>query len=171
MNNRLLPITIAATIGVISNANAADGTISFTGAISDQTCIVESGSTNLTVEMGTISDSAFSAAGDTAGASRFDISLESCPSFTSVAARFDGVADSDNPDLLALTDTGSAATGVAIQISNTDGTAIGIGNESTQFPIDAGSATLNFIAKYQATAATVTAGDANSTAQFTITYY
>ncbi|GAL14511.1 fimbrial subunit [Vibrio astriarenae] len=81
------------------------------------------------------------------------------------------MADSDNPDLLALTDTGSAATGVAIQISNTDGTAIGIGNESTQFPIDAGSATLNFIAKYQATAATVTAGDANSTAQFTITYY
>uniref|UniRef100_UPI00345824E2 fimbrial protein n=1 Tax=uncultured Vibrio sp. TaxID=114054 RepID=UPI00345824E2 len=63
--------------------------------------------------------------------------------------------------------------GLGIQISNLDGTAIGLGTESLRFPIDsaAGTANLNFIAKYEATAASVTSGDAGSTAQFTITYY
>uniref|UniRef100_UPI00262A90B8 fimbrial protein n=1 Tax=uncultured Vibrio sp. TaxID=114054 RepID=UPI00262A90B8 len=111
MNNGyklIFPVVLLSSVG-ISSVNAADGTIIFTGAVSDQTCTVESSSANLTVDMGTISASAFTAAGDTAGASRFDISLTNCPSFTEVAARFDGVADSVNPDLIAITSTGSEA--------------------------------------------------------------
>lgn len=171
-NNNRLQILAAISMSVSFGANASDGTVTFTGAITDQTCVVDASSANLTVDLGTIGSSSFSAAGDTAGASRFDISLTGCPgTFTKVAARFDGPTDSTNPDLLALTNTGTQASGVAIQIANIDGSSLNIGQESTQFPIDSTASTLKFIARYEATSSTVTPGDAGSVAQFTITYH
>ena len=172
--NSQLPLLSALVMSISFGASASDGTVTFTGAISDQTCVVDASSSNLTVDLGTVSSSSFSAAGDTASASRFDISLTGCPStFTKVAARFDGATDTTNPDLLALTKTGSEASGVAIQLSNIDGSVLNIGQESTQFPIDtaASSSTFKFIARYQATSSTINPGDAGSVAQFTITYH
>lgn len=173
INSRVQLLSVIA-IAVSFGTNAADGTVNFTGAISDQTCVVDASSANLTVDLGTITSSSFSAAGDTASASRFDISLSGCPgTFTKVAARFDGASNATNPDLLALTNTGTEASGVAIQLSNIDGSVLSIGQESTQFPIDAtaSTSTLKFIARYQATSSTITPGDAGSVAQFTITYH
>ncbi len=81
MKKQLHTLTLVAVIcgSVISAANAADGTINFTGEIIDSACTVSTTSADQTVVLGTVSNKAFSAAGDTAAATAFQIDLTDCP--------------------------------------------------------------------------------------------
>ncbi|HDJ1439260.1 TPA: fimbrial protein [Serratia rubidaea] len=169
-------ITTATGLAMMSGANAADGTIHFTGAITADACTVDADSQDMTVNLGTVASTAFSAAGDKASPTRFTINLGSCPaSVTTASVKFDGTADSANNDLLQLdasADPTADASGVGIEIADDAGTAIPLFSSSKEYPIDAASssASMTFVARYVSTAATVNAGAANATSQFTVNY-
>jgi major type 1 subunit fimbrin (pilin) len=153
-------------------ASAGDGTINFTGNIISDACTVSTGDADQTVALGDVSTTAFSAAGDKASPTTFKIDLSACPStVTKVTVKFDGVSDSKNSALLAL-DADQTATGVGIEIADAQGNAIPLHSASAQYTVNTTTkaATLNFLGRYVATAATVGAGTANGTSQFTINY-
>ncbi|MBF4180645.1 fimbrial protein [Lelliottia nimipressuralis] len=175
MKKTLLAVALSsvAVIGMMNVANASDGTIHFTGNITDQTCTVDSASKDLTVALGNVAASSFTAAGDKSSPTKFELKLTDCPeSVASVAVKYDGVADSINSSLLKLDDATDMATNVGIEISDVNGTAVPVATASMDYPVDAtsGSANLDFSARYVSTAAAVTTGPANSTSQFTLNY-
>lgn len=83
---------------VAGNALAADGTIHFTGSITDQTCTVDTGSQNLPVDLGNVAQTALNgAAGMKAAPTRFTLSLSDCPdTVTGANVKFDGTSDGVN---------------------------------------------------------------------------
>lgn len=165
----LLAVICAATV---STANAADGTINFVGEIIDSACTVSPASASQTVTLGTVSNKAFSAAGDTAAATPFQIDLTSCPAtVTSAAVKFDGATSQGDNSALTLNPDAGAATGVAIQLRNEDNSVLPLFTNSQSISlVEDATNTLNFKAAYVATAATVTAGPANGVATFSVIY-
>lgn len=186
MMKKTLLATTLATITLISasSAFAADGTLNFTGDIQDTTCVVDlagAGGTSLSIPMGTFNKSAFSGgSGTTSNATKFSIKLKTCPAtYTKATVEFDGTPDSNNSDVLALTagtGTDASATGVGIQISDKSGKALALKTESASYDLTTGTVgadtvnSLDFSARYIATAAAVTSGKANATASFTVKY-
>lgn len=170
MHKYMITMVLFSGFALVSTANAADGTINFTGSILDSACTV-TGSTQ-TVALGSVVKSAFTAAGNTASPTKFSITLSSCPEATKTAiVSFDGTTNTTNSNLLALT-SGSAATGVGVGIYESDNTTIiPVGTHSASKTLSTtASTTFNFIAKYVATAAAVTAGSANAVSDVTISY-
>ncbi|MBC0855521.1 fimbrial protein [Pantoea stewartii] len=157
---------------VCGSASAADGTINFTGTITDTACKVDTESGNQTVNLGDVATTSFGSAGATASATRFTIKLSDCPAAaTSASVRFDGPLASGNSKLLALS-SGQTATNVGVGIYEQDSnTLIPVGSASAPVTLSSTSTNaLNFIAKYVSTAATVGAGSANAAATFTVAY-
>jgi major type 1 subunit fimbrin (pilin) len=156
----------------VSAANAADGTIQFNGEIIDAACTVSPSSANQTVNLGQISDKAFTGAGDTAGATAFQIDLTSCPATVSSASvKFDGTPYQGDNSALELTQGAGVATGVGIQIRNADNSVLPLFTQSQSTTLSqTGTNTLKFNAAYVAKAAAVTAGPANATATFSVVY-
>lgn len=172
-NKSTFAALLAATLGMIPVAQAADGTINFTGTITDATCTVNTASKNQTVNLGNVNSSVFSASGDVAAATAFTIGLSNCPVTVSTArVSFDGTAHTGNGNILALTSGVGVATNVGVALYEQDGiTLIPLYSLSAPTLIPTGGAvTLRFVAKYMATALSVTAGTANAVTNFTITY-
>lgn len=111
---------------VAGNAVANDGTIHFTGSITDQTCTVDSGSQNLNVDLGNVGQTALNgAAGMKASPTRFTLNLSGCPdTVTGANVKFDGTSDGVNQNLLALDSGTGIATGVGIEIADKNGAVI-----------------------------------------------
>ncbi|MBD9646302.1 type 1 fimbrial protein [Pantoea sp. PNT02] len=156
-------------------ANAVDGTITFTGRIIATTCDINGGpggSVDIPVAMGTYGADQFGASGSTVGSVPFQIALTNCDAaLTSASVLFEGTQDAANPQLLALTTGGTTADNVGIGIYESNGsTQIPLNTSSASQTLNGNAATLNFIAKYVSTDATVTEGDANAVANFTIQY-
>lgn len=153
-------------------AGAADGTIKFSGSIADQTCSVDSTSQSQLVELGKVAKSALNGAvGQKTAPTRFTLMIKSCPeTITGATFKFDGVGDDKYPDLLTLDSGSGVATGVAVEIADRTGTPIPLHVASKQYPLVAGSNSLDFVARYVSTATAVTVGTANATTQFTIIY-
>ena len=173
MSKKLLVIALLASSAFASVIQAADGTINFTGKITDTACTINPTSKSQIVNLGSVSAGAFTAAGSTAAPTRFGITLTNCPAAATTASlKFDGPANSSNSSLLALTTGAGVATGVGIGIYE--------GDSSTLIPVSSASATKNvvagtdttfeFVAKYVATASTVTSGAANAVSNFTVSY-
>lgn len=159
-------------VSICGTASAADGTINFTGAIKDAACTVDTASVNQTVNLGTVAATSFGASGATASSTPFTIKLTGCPkAVTSASIRFDGPLFNANTKLLALS-SGQTATNVGVGIYQQDSTTlIPVGIASAPVTLSSTETnTLNFIAKYVSTAATVGAGSANASASFTIAY-
>lgn len=172
MKKTFLAVIIAGTVMTATGmANAADGTVHFQGNIISDACTVDTASKDMTVVLGDVSTKAFAAAGDKASPTKFTINLTACPTtVTQVAVKFDGVSDTTNASLLKL-DSGQTATSVGIEIADSNATAIALHTASPEYPVAAdGTAALNFVGRYVATAASVGAGTANGTSQFTINY-
>jgi type 1 fimbria pilin len=164
--------------GVLSQgaSAAADGTINFTGEITDQICSVSANSQNMIVPLGKVSKSVF---GTTAGAkstpAHFKIDLLNCPAGSNGAhVTFQGTANSVNSKLLRINNAGEvgvlAATGVGVELSDSTGTPFALGSESPRYPLGEGDNSLKFQAAYVSTGTAVTVGPANATAQFTVSY-
>lgn len=174
MNKKLIAVAMLASAALTSAAHAADGTINFTGNITDTACVVNTASANQNIPLGTVSDTAFSAAGDTAASKKVTITLESCPAaFTTASVSFDGTSDADNTNILALT-SASTATGVGVALYEADGsTLIPLHTTSSAITLDTTAGAVNnldYVAKYMSTATAVTAGTANASTDFTIVY-
>lgn len=158
--------------GTIQSAYASDGSINFTGEITDHTCTVDTNSKSNTVDLGKISSLAFNGSGDTASTTKFIIDLTSCPStITTARVKFDGANDNVDPALLAITGGTGAATGVALELMNSDKTPLRLNQLSNSYTLSStGTNHLDFYAAYKSTNTTVTAGPANANATFTVVY-
>jgi major type 1 subunit fimbrin (pilin) len=160
-----------ATLCVSGYASAYDGAVNFTGEIISSSCAVDAASANQTVQLGKISKTSFTGAGTTSSTKTFSIQLNGCDitTYKKADVRFDGVGDANNNNVLKLA-TGSIATGVGIQLLNSDQTPLAVGSESTLTTLATGTNQLNFGARYIQTGATVGAGTANGQAQFSVIY-
>lgn len=175
MKKNLIAAAFAATaVLAASNAFAAAGTVNFTGEILDAACTVDVASQNQTVVLGSYNKSEFTAAGDKTAAKKFDIVLKDCPeTVTSAHVRFDGQPEATDSNLLAIDSSASgAATGVAINLMTADKAQLPLhGDNGYSYTLSStADNTLDFYAQYQSTAAAVTAGPANSVANFSVVY-
>ncbi|HEJ8087119.1 TPA: fimbrial protein [Serratia liquefaciens] len=180
MKRTLLVTTLAATAFLSTPPTfAADGTINFTGSITDTACVVDATSATLTVNLGKIATTSFKGAGSVAPATKFTLLVKSCPAATTAKVNFDGIPVSGNDNVLALTTGSGVATGVGVQISDKDGNPVPLRGQSGSYDLQKGDTTdadkditnkLDFTARYIATAATVGAGSADATTNFTIMY-
>ncbi|WP_297118208.1 fimbrial protein [uncultured Enterobacter sp.] len=172
MKKTFLAVVMAGSFMAMTGlAHAADGTVKFTGNIVADACAVDTASKDMTVALGDVATTTFSAAGDKASPTKFTINLTDCPSTVKqVAVKFDGTSDSVNTNLLKL-DSSMTATNVGIEIADSNGTAIPLHTASSEYAVAAdGTAALNFVGRYVSTAASVGAGTANGTSQFTLNY-
>ncbi|STA81204.1 fimbrial protein [Citrobacter koseri] len=165
-------ISAILSLSVFQAANAADGVISFTGSITGTACVVDTFAIAQPVNLGTVATTAFSGgSGATAAAKRFNIVLKSCPaSISNASIRFDGITDTINPSILALSN-GQTASNVGVAIYEQDNsTLIPVGSASSSVALEEDvDNTLTYFAKYMATGA-VGAGTANSSTAFTVIY-
>ncbi|HIE0705804.1 fimbrial protein [Serratia nevei] len=163
---KYLVASALACAAISSSAFAADGVINFTGKIVDNACVV---SPTLNVQMGDVAATAFKNVGDEAAGhgKEFFLELKDCPANLKTATvQLDGEADADNKDLFKLTAGG--ATGLALRIKGPNQDIVP-GGKSEVLTLQEGANLLGFGAIYKSTDK-VTAGDANATIQFSVSY-
>lgn len=175
LNRTMLSLIMA--LSVSSMAQAADqghGKVTFTGSIIDAPCSINPNSVDQTVDLGQISKVALKDGGKSTPRN-FSIDLENC-SFGTPAAKnkvqltFTGMESAANKGLLGITGT---AQGAAIAIADGDGQVIALGKPTKAHTLQDGKNTLSFAAYMQGDAgetATVTEGDFQAVADFTLAY-
>lgn len=173
MNNKVIATLIAASsVFAINNTLAADGTIDFTGEITDQACELASGSDALKVNLGKVSKTALPSAGSTAAATKFTIKLIKCPAtVTTASVKFDADSYLGDDTVIKLKEETGVATGVGIQITDNENAVVPLFTASKNYPLQENvENNLDFRARYIAKSDTVTTGPANGTATFSINY-
>lgn len=172
--NIIATLIATSSIFAISNAFAADGTIDFTGEITDQACELATGSDVFTVNLGKVSKTALPSTGSTAAATKFTIKLKNCPqTVTSATVKFDAISYAGDNNVLELTDptANTTAKNVGIQIQDVTGATVPLFAESSDYELKQNTVNnLDFTARYIAMSDAVGVGQANSTATFTINY-
>ncbi|EII7890557.1 type 1 fimbrial major subunit FimA [Salmonella enterica] len=190
MKHKLMTSTIASLIFVAGAAVAADptptptptpvsvsgGTIHFEGKLVNAACAVSTKSADQTVTLGQYRTASFTTVGDTTALVPFTIVLNDCdPKVAATAAvAFSGQADNTNNNLLAVSsaDNSTTATGVGIEILDNTSSPLkpdGATFSAKQALIE-GTNTLRFTARYKATVADTTPGQANADATFIMKY-
>lgn len=166
---------ISALAAAAQGAVAADGTVNFIGEIVDAPCSIAPQSQNLTVPLGKVSRASLDgAAGKVSAPAKFTIGLLGCgATATGATVTFAAPADATNANLVRVgvgEVDGSFATGVGIQIADSSGKQIPVGQASGNYTLAQGDNSLQFQANYMSTGAAVTVGTANAMAQFTVAY-
>ena len=159
-------------LAVTGPARAADVTVTVTGTVRDNTCVV-AGRGLLLVRMGhatNIRD--LQTEGATGKPVPFTLTLQHCGAVASgVAVTFTGDTSAGNPDVLTLENVPGSATGVGVQLLDQNQTPLNIGSASPVFALQASEqeVDLTLYARYIATATGATAGRAwaHATASFT----
>ncbi|MBJ3817071.1 fimbrial protein [Shimwellia pseudoproteus] len=154
------------------------GNIHFTGRIVNAACAVSAESTDQTVNMGQFRTAKFTAAGDYSGKVPFTIKLEDCDTAVSTKASvaFNGPADKLDNTILGVSNVAGGAAGSASGLGielrdHLDNVLIPNGSTySTPFTLVDGKNVLHFSARYKATSKTVTPGQADADATFTMQY-
>ena len=153
-----------------TGAVAHDGQVNITGSIQGNTCVVDTDSKNMTVDMGTVASKQFYEAGVTTQAHAFTIKLVKCGDAASaVGVTFHGTLDGKDSRLLAIE---GGARGVGIALLDLNRQMVPLNTESIEYPLTPGAQAVNldFFAQYMANGATVTSGQANATATFVLNY-
>jgi major type 1 subunit fimbrin (pilin) len=182
MKKLILSAAMMAGVGALASqaAMAADGTITLNGTISAVTCSVHGGTptggSNFTVTLPTVASTAFPSVGSVAGAVPYTITVGGeggCTDGTKVRVLYEPTS----PNIDAATGNlkvAGGATGVQLQLLNgADRSVIKLNAASpasTQATVASNTAALPFYAQYVSTAASVTAGQANSSVQYSIQY-
>ncbi|MGO4396161.1 fimbrial protein [Variovorax sp. M-6] len=179
MNHKLLSTLILASTAMVAQvASAHDGTITFNGQVTAQTCTINgngTGAKDFTVTLPSVSTSALAAAGQTAGRTAFNIALSACtPDSGNVHTYFEPGLTTDGATGNLKLDAGGA-NNVQIGLLNGDFTPIKAGfadasQNSKPVSITGGSATLSYYAQYVANGAAAGAGAANSSVLYTLVY-
>ena len=173
MKNKMM-ITLLAVGSALTatHAFAAAGTVNFNGNILDSACDVDVASQNQVVVLGDYYKTEFPTTGARTAATQFNIVLKNW-TVTNAKVRFDGTPDATKSSLLAIDSSAAgAATGVAINLMSADKADLPLhGSNSYSYVLSStADNTLSFYAQYISTAATVTAGPANSVANFSVVY-
>ena len=168
---------VAALASAAVAANAADGTITISGTVVSNTCVVNvNGSgTSPTVSLPKVAATSLGAAGATAGTTPFTIGVTGCggvaintqPYFEPAASGSSAMANGR------LTSTGVA--NVDIEILNSAGNSVSLGSApgAQNVPVvatAAGSATHTFYARYYARATVSATGAVTASLAYTMTY-
>ncbi|MGS1105013.1 fimbrial protein [Achromobacter anxifer] len=157
MKRKILSAIMIAGMATGTHTAFASNTITFQGNVTAQTCEINSsnGTSNFTVNLPTVSASALGATGQTAGDTAFTILLTNCqPNSGNVRTNFEpGTTVNSNGRL--SNQTGDARN-VEIQLLNDDASVIkagdpGAAQNSKQASLNAGSASLSYVARYFAT--------------------
>ncbi|WP_095124626.1 fimbrial protein [Pseudomonas sp. Irchel s3a12] len=139
------------------------------GSFTTTTCSI--GSTSLNVAMGEVKRSTFSGVGSTSGAKEFSIPIN-CNGITPLKITWNAAADSSGvKGVMALGSTmgNLDAKGVGIQLLSR-GAPVTLGAATAVGDSTSGNNNIVMEARYYQTQSTVTAGKANGTATFTLTY-
>lgn len=178
---KLNKIMMAAVLafGVTSVAHAADqghGTVTFKGSIIDAPCSITPETVDQTVNLGQVSNIALKNGGQSTP-KNFVIKLENCEltekdpgKNNAVSIKFTGATSVEDNTLLGITGT---AKGAGIAITDGSGKLIELGKATSAQTLQNGNNTLNFSAYLQgnkASNATITPGDFQSVADFTLAY-
>ncbi|MHA8114854.1 type 1 fimbrial major subunit FimA [Kosakonia cowanii] len=183
MKTRPIVISLAASMMMFSGLAPArgpvvipGGNIHFEGELVQIACAISVQSNSQTVAMGQYHTTLFSNVGDTTPLVPFTLTVNDCDRSvaTQASVAFAGRVDNVDPTLLALTagDSGTSAKGVAIEILDSNSQTLkpdGATFSATQ-NLASGSNTLQFAARYKATAAEVTPGSANADTMFIMKY-
>ena len=170
-----LGVALVGVFSLSAPAQASDGTITFTGTITANTCQVEGGGQNMEVKMPSISTSALKNDGDTSAASNFAIQLKGCTSTAKTVKLGFEVGPNVNPSTgrLKLNDGDGVAKNVEIGLYNKDDSAITIGDHGTVQGVTLadGGGTVMYRAKYVKTGAqAATAGAVNTNVTYSLIY-
>lgn len=179
MNRKLLSALIIAGAAMgAQHAAAADGTITFNGMVTDQTCTINgngSGAKDFLVTLPTVSASALPD-GEAAGATPFHIQLTACtPASGNVHTYFEPGVTTDSTTGNLILAAGGAAN-VQIELLNKDSSKINPGfadaaQNSLPVAIDAsGAARLDYFAQYRAIGGNAGSGPANTSVVYTLAY-
>lgn len=150
-----------------------EGNMRFQGVIIAESCRVETGDQQMTVNMGRISSNRLHAAGEDTNPVSFDIHLQDCTTAVSqrVGIAFLGVADGKNSDVLSVGEGPGIASGIGVALFDEEDRQIPLNSPPLAWtPLYNGPVTLHFVAKYRATDRQVSGGIANAQAGFTLTY-
>lgn len=159
-----------ASSAVLTVIKFVSGGVTFTAS----TCNVSTDSKSVTVTMPTVAAAALSAAGSTAGSTRFAINLTGCSPNLGVSATL----STSNPystanGVIAPTTGASYASGVGVQILQPDGaTPVTFGTAFATGTTSGSNSnySFNLYARYYQTASSVTPGQVQATATYTLTY-
>jgi len=168
---------VVAGLALSSSAFAADGTITFTGAITDTTCAVSVGGTgnaNATITLPTVQTTSLPAVGATAGTTPFDIVLSGCTGGTlnTASTHFESGSTVDSATGR-LHNTSGSASGVQLQLLNAShGSIVAGGASQNDVPVSitSGTGTLSYYVQYYANAGAVTSGSVGSYVDYSISY-
>ncbi|UTO18231.1 type 1 fimbrial protein [Acinetobacter sp. Z1] len=173
-------LALIATLSVvgIANAQAADGTITINGLVTDKTCDISNPTgKDIIVTLPTVSKQTLANAGDVAGRTPFQINLKNC-SEGKVATYFEPGATVDFNTGRLLNQNAAGAKNVNVQLLGSNNLFIPVraagsngAQENSQWAdvTATGTADLNYYAEYYATGAS-TAGQVNTSVQYTIIY-
>lgn len=152
------------------------GSVHFKGELVNAACAVNTESADQIVNLGQYRTAKFTKVGDTTVNIPFTIVLNDCDPAVAQAASvaFTGQIDATDKTLLAVSSgsNDSAAKGVGIEILDNQSSTLtpdGASFSAAQTLIE-GTNTLNFAARYKATAATTEPGQANADATFVMKY-
>ncbi|MFM0002273.1 fimbrial protein [Paraburkholderia dipogonis] len=188
MKQRIITGLIVAAMGSVAllsmEAHAADGTITFTGTVSDTTCSINgvtSGSpADIAVTLPTVPAGSLASAGAVAGTTNsgaIQMQLSGCSGVaTKAVAHFENGTTVDQANgYLVNQSTTTPAKNVEIRLLNANMQPINILNGSNNdvatngAAISGGSATVNYFAQYYATGK-AQAGSVTSSVQYTMQY-
>lgn len=169
-NKMIKPALIMVALSSVS-AFAADAVnINITGRVVASPCNVNSGSSDLAVELGqNIQASSLFTAGSGSTPVPFDLALTNCPVGTSaVKVAFSGTADGASPTMYQSTGT---ATPLAVELSDATTSAIlGNGSSLTQSVLGDSTVTYKLKARAYTAAGSVTPGTITSVVVADFTY-
>ncbi|MBV6322438.1 fimbrial protein [Duganella violaceipulchra] len=171
-----IALTFASMLPLASHA--ADGTVTFTGILSAQTCEIRGngGGKDFTVKLPPISTTTLAKAGATAGRTPFNITLSNCAAASGIATFFESgpTTNAITGALKNSTALGSASN-VEVALLNKDESKIKLGAPQALQGVPfvaaakAGGATLEYMAQYSATGVS-TAGPINTSTVYSIVY-
>ncbi len=177
MMRKLLSALILAGIAWAGQvAFAADGTITFAGAVSSDTCTVNGGvaGSSFTVVLPPIASASLAAVSASAGRTPFDIVLSACSTPSGAVHTFFEAGLSTDSETGHLKNTGGAGTGVQIRLLNGDETRINAGftdasQNSRSARLVSNAATLSYFAEY-VRVADIVPGTVASSVVYSIVY-
>ncbi|GAB2565167.1 type 1 fimbrial protein [Dyella jejuensis] len=180
MKKILLSAAVMVGLGMAASvAAAADGTITFTGQISNVTCTIDgngTGATDFTVTLPEVQASALANAGTFTGSTPYNITVGApgqagCTNGTPVSIAYEAASPDIDATTGNLMNTG-AATGVQIQLLNGDRSVINLATNpvSKQVTIANNTAVLPFFAQYIADGGAVVGGTVQSAVEYSVSY-
>lgn len=177
MKKTLLGTAIALTVSAMSlPVNAADGTITINGKLTQATCTVKinNGTPDAVITLPSLSTGALTTAGQTAGRTAFTVNLTGCtPATGSVRAYFEHGPTVDAATGRLNNTAASGAQNVQVELRDNNENALYIGNTSQRAnpaaSLTNGAADLIYSAYYYATGA-AKAGELATSVTYSIDY-